>query len=258
MHQWYWQIWQGQPYLQCSLLKDWLHGFFTQHFDPQTPDALTTILAPKTTAYRVKQVHGNCVLSAPEIRQTTAALPEADGVLVNQAHESAWVCSADCTPALIADRITGQVAAVHAGWRGTALRILPEAINRFLAQGSRIENLLVALGPAISGQVYQVSEHVAAQVGASLLADTENLSDAEVLTTLADYPNSPLLPDPQPGRIRIDIRQVNLLQIDQLGVKPDHVAIAPHCTYQDSVNFFSYRRNPEKKVQWSGIVCNNH
>ncbi|MGB2924169.1 MAG: laccase domain-containing protein [Limnothrix sp.] len=30
--------------------------------------------------------------------------------------------------------------------------------------------------------------------------------------------------------------------------------MAPHCTYQDTENFFSYRRSNQKKVQWSGIV----
>jgi hypothetical protein len=31
-------------------------------------------------------------------------------------------------------------------------------------------------------------------------------------------------------------------------------AIAPYCTYQTPEYFFSYRREKQKKVQWSGIV----
>ncbi|BAZ25970.1 hypothetical protein NIES4073_68760 [Kalymmatonema gypsitolerans NIES-4073] len=35
------------------------------------------------------------------------------------------------------------------------------------------------------------------------------------------------------------------------------VGIAPYCTYQTSEYFFSYRREKQKKVQWSGIVSND-
>ena len=48
--------------------------------------------------------------------------------------------------------------------------------------------------------------------------------------------------------------RVNALQLEQLGISEEQVTIAPHCTYQDSVNFFSYRREKLKKAQWSGIV----
>ena len=67
-------------------------------------------------------------------------------------------------------------------------------------------------------------------------------------------PNSPLLPDEQPGRVRLDVRRVNQLQLEQLGVDPNHISIAPHCTYQEPEYFFSYRREKLKKIQWSGVV----
>jgi copper oxidase (laccase) domain-containing protein len=52
------------------------------------------------------------------------------------------------------------------------------------------------------------------------------------------------------------VRQVNALQLAQMGFTADQIAISPHCTYQDSANFFSYRRTRQKKAQWSGIVSN--
>ena len=63
-----------------------------------------------------------------------------------------------------------------------------------------------------------------------------------------------VLPDPEPGRARLDVRRVNALQLEHLGIAPEQVAIAPHCTHQEPDRFFSYRRAKEKKVQWSGIV----
>ncbi|MFM7576486.1 MAG: laccase, partial [Microcystaceae cyanobacterium] len=36
--QWQWQEGQGMPYLTCTLLQDWHHGFFTQDFYPRQPE----------------------------------------------------------------------------------------------------------------------------------------------------------------------------------------------------------------------------
>jgi YfiH family protein len=179
--------------------------------------------------------------------------PPADGLITEQPDQAVWACSADCTPALIADVVTGHVAAVHAGWRGTSLKIVPQAIARLCAQGSQLQDLRVAMGPAIAGEVYQVSEQVAAEVGATVVSiDSPDVT--ALLHALHQVPNSPLLDDPEPGRVRLDVRRINALQLEQLGIHAEQVAIAPYCTYQTPDRFFSYRRSREKKAQWSGII----
>jgi copper oxidase (laccase) domain-containing protein len=70
----------------------------------------------------------------------------------------------------------------------------------------------------------------------------------------SQFPDSPLLEDSEPGKVRLDVRRVNALQLEQVGLSADQVAIAPYCTYQEADYFFSYRRSQEKKAQWSGIV----
>ncbi|MEO0949106.1 MAG: peptidoglycan editing factor PgeF, partial [Cyanobacteria bacterium J06641_5] len=177
-------------------------------------------------------------------------LPEADGLVSDRSQQALWTASADCTPALIADAATGRVAAVHAGWRGTAQRVIPAAIARLEALGSHREDLRVALGPAIAGEVYQVGEAVALDVGASLFPEDAPPS----LEGLWELPQTPLLPDPEPGRVRLDVRRVNQLQLLGLGLSPSQISIAPHCTFQEPERFFSYRRSHEKKIQRSGIV----
>lgn len=258
MHTWHWQTWNQLPYLTSSLLAPWKHGFFTQQFAPRSPFEITEALYPFAQTYRAKQVHGNVVLAPSEMPNplTNENLPDADGVISEQASQAVWVCSADCTPVLIADVKTGQVSAVHAGWRGTALKIVPGAIARLCQQGSQIQDLRVALGPAIAGEVYQVSTQVAVEVGATVIdLDSERSLDANV-ERLLELPNSPVLSDSTVGRVRLDVRRVNALQLERLGLIEEQIAIAPHCTYQDSLNFFSYRREKLKKAQWSGIVSN--
>jgi polyphenol oxidase len=255
MHTWTWQTWNDLPYLTCSLLSPWPHGFFTQQFAPRSPFEITPILDANARTYRVHQVHGNVVLAPSEMPEFSPDhLPPADGVVSEQAQQAMWVCSADCTPALIGDIKTGQVSAVHAGWRGTAQKIVPQAIARLQAQGSDLADLRVAMGPAIAGAVYQVSTHVAAEVAASILPVDPDMAPDATLARVRQIPHSPILPDAEPGRARLDVRRVNALQLEQLGFSAEQVAIAPHCTYQDSLNFFSYRRERLKKAQWSGIV----
>ncbi len=256
-HLWKWQSWEGLPYLTCSLLQAWPHGFFSQQFSPRSPAELVGVLQGEAEVYRVKQVHGNTVLSAAEIaremeKPDVDGFPEADGIVTEQGKQAVWVCTADCTPVLIGDEKTGQVAAIHAGWRGTAQKIVPVAIARLLSGGSRLDDLRIAMGPAIAGAVYQVSVDVAIEVGASIIPEKEK--PEEILLALQELPNSPILPDPEPGKVRLDVRKVNELQLAQMGISSEQIAIAPHCTYQQSDYFFSYRRDGLKKVQWSGIV----
>lgn len=263
MHNWQWQSWQGLPYLTCSLLESWPHGFFTQHFWPRCPEELVTVLSPNSQVYRIKQVHGNKVLSTREIDLTkktdniTSASEElfsADGLVAETPNQAVWVCSADCAPVLIANTETGKVAAVHAGWRGTAANIVPLAIDRLLQQGSKLDSLLIAIGPGIAGEVYQVDVKVAAEVGSTIISNSSDIEAKLILDTLFQIPNSPLLADTEVDRVKLDVRRVIALQLEKLGILPEQVAIAPYCTYQNPDNFFSYRRDGLKKVQWSGII----
>ena len=243
-NQWQWR----DGVLTCDLLADWQHGFFTRSHAPKSPTELHNHLLASGKAYRAKQVHGNRLIHADEIEvNPNANLPEADGVWAtrNGNNRSVWVCTADCVPVLIGDRKLGSVAAVHAGWRGTAAGIVTKAIATLCDQGSELKDLRVALGPAISGSVYQVSQDVAQQVTATI-----NQSVG-------------LQPDEHPERVKLDLRQVQLQQLQELGMSVENVAIAPYCTLQHEEIFFSYRRyflnnpNPHPRapqVQWSGIA----
>ncbi|MBD2176103.1 peptidoglycan editing factor PgeF [Pseudanabaena sp. FACHB-1998] len=243
-NQWEWQ----NGVLTCELLADWKHGFFTRSHAPKLPKDLHFNLAESGKAYRAKQVHGNRLIHRNEINDALDTLPEADGVWAtrdDQHNHSVWVCTADCVPVLIGDLKSGSVAAIHAGWRGTAAGIVTKAITTLCEQGSELIDLRVALGPAISGKVYQVTQDVANQVTATVKQPVG------------------LHPDDHPERVKLDLRQVQLQQLQELGIPLENVAIAPYCTLQNEEIFFSYRRyflnNPNPlprapQVQWSGIA----
>ncbi|HBE57426.1 MAG TPA: laccase, partial [Cyanobacteria bacterium UBA11366] len=92
--------------------------------------------------------------------------------------------------------------------------------------------------------------------GASIIPQDKADSPESILEFLRQLPDSPVLEDPEPGKIRLDVRRVNGIQLEQLGLQAEQIAIAPYCTYQEPDFFFSYRRDRLKNVQWSGIVSN--
>ncbi len=253
---WSWHSHCGVSWLTCSLLADWPHAFGSRHGFPRKPDQLAGYLnLPSDQAHWAHQVHGHhLVWTESGCVQTHAPVrDQADAVATQTPSQSVWVSTADCSPILIAgwqlqeDALIPQVGAVHAGWRGTAASIVPQVVQAWLQKGVQLESIKVAMGPAISGPVYQVSQEVAAQVLQTLPPDSDLLRQ----TTY---------PDPEPDRIRLDIRKVNELQLLQLGIPAENISVSPHCTWTESELFFSYRRDRSLRhseghvqVQWSGI-----
>ena len=91
----------------------------------------------------VDENHRGAGLFGPE-------LPECDGLITNTPELALFVFSADCTPILFHDPVTGAVGAVHAGWRGTAAGIAEKAVNAMVSHyGCKPEHIRAAIGPNI-------------------------------------------------------------------------------------------------------------
>ena len=246
---WTWIGCYGGYYLQSDLLARFEHGFFTRQWQGRGPAVLAGYVSAGVSVHRPQQVHSARVLPAREA--AAEPWPEADGLVSDAGGQSLWVCGADCTPVLLADPVSGRVAACHAGWRGVAGGILMQAIEQLEQAGCRRQELLVALGPAVSGERYQVERGVAEQVAASIPAAME----APVQQAFADLERcAAVLPDPEPGRCRLDIRAATRLQLERFGVPSDQISVCPLCTVSEDRRFHSWRRDQVKAVQWSGIV----
>ena len=73
--------------------------------------------------------------------------------------------TADCVPLLIADRVTGAVAAAHAGWRGLAAGV-PGVAGRArwrASSAARRRTSIAAIGPSICAERYEVGDDVRAR-----------------------------------------------------------------------------------------------
>ena len=134
----------------------------------------------------------------------------ADGHLTREAATSFAVTVADCVPVFVAHP-SGAAALLHAGWRGTVARILPEAIRLFGDAGLAPGDLRVHTGPSICGRCYEVSPDVYQQ-----------------LTGRA-----------APGPAPVDLRAVLADQALSLGVRA--ISASERCTRCDQDRFFSHR-----------------
>lgn len=246
---WTWHQTQDARWLTCDLLADVTHAFGARRLgrpqDPLRPPELAQHLHMPGSCHWLHQIHSNLWFwTDPD--GTIAHAPErlqGDALLSRDPHAAVWVCTADCVPILLATSHLGEtwVAAIHAGWRGTAAQIVPQVVQAWEAHGIPPHSIRAALGPAISGPAYQVGSDVAEQV----------------LATLRD-PQAPdlVLPDPAPGKVRLDVRQANAQQLQDLGIPSSSISICPSCTFGDPDAFFSYRRDHNRRktdVQWSGI-----
>src|SRR5881397_2982423 len=92
---------------------------------------LASVGAPGWPIMKLRQVHSSRVV---DIRDTSAATDAVEGDAAVTALKGAVlsVQTADCVPILIADSHGRAVAAVHAGWRGTAERIAGSTVTRLI------------------------------------------------------------------------------------------------------------------------------
>ncbi|MFZ9166960.1 peptidoglycan editing factor PgeF [Vulcanococcus sp.] len=247
---WTWIGCYGGYYLQADLLQEFEHGFFTRQWEDRGPEVLAGYVSAGVSVHRPKQVHSALVLPASEAR--CEPWPEADGLYSDVGGQSLWVCGADCTPVLIADPVSGRVAACHAGWRGLAGGILLNALELLEQQGCSRSALLVALGPAVSGPQYQVELEVVKEVARVLQRAQPTLSDDEALEVLERC--GAVQPDPDPTRRRLDLRLATQQLLQLAGLPASQISSCPLCTVSEPLLFRSWRRDQIKAVQWSGIV----
>ncbi len=134
---------------------------------------------PGTPIITLRQIHSGLLVVPNRPLPTGPAQPacKGDGLMTDQPGALLGVQTADCVPVLIADRKRKAVAAFHAGWRGTVRRIVENGIGRMRAEfGSRPEDLVAAIGPAIGPCCYSVGEESALRVRVAIRLRGRSLS----------------------------------------------------------------------------------
>ena len=181
-----------------------------------------------------------------------------DAAVTNHACLLLAVQTADCVPILLVDPKNRAVAAVHAGWRGTLARIVEKAIGRMQMQfGSRAEDLLAAIGPAIGGCCYEVGTEVAAAFSGQFPNAAEFFDELRT----GDEPNPlqwlNMMPpghQPPPKKVLLDLRKANRSQLETAGVPAGNIFVSDLCTGCRQDLLFSYRKEGAKSGRMMAVV----
>lgn len=238
--EWTHESWGGA--LRCTALAAIApHLFTTRQLAFTSPDderRLAEAIGARTLAMAT-QVHGRTVIVVRQGGELPAQRPEAD-VFVSDAPDIAVaVRAADCVPLLMADRTRGVVAAVHAGWRGTAARAAVAAVVALTREfGSRPSDLVAAIGPSIGPCCYEVGSEL---VDAFAAAGHERyLIDRWFLAP----------PPPRGSReqttLRLDVPGANRDQLVLAGVPENQIHLSGLCTAMHLGVLTSYRAEKEK------------
>ena len=133
------------------------------------------------------------------------------------------VMTADCIPLLITNRAGSLVSAIHAGWKGLADGIVTQTLQQLPDQP---ENLLVWIGPCIRQNYFEVGEEVYA-VFTARHPDNKVYFKKQVSGVVSKY-----LAD-LAGLLKLELAKFGVTEVFDSGL----------CSYADSSQFYSYRRD---------------
>lgn len=154
----------------------------------------------------------------------------ADAVTSRSNRRVLAVTMADCLAALIYDPASATVAAVHAGWRGTAARILYKTLSSLARSGAlRPESTLVAFGPCLRPESLEVGADVAARLDPAFVRGSG-------------------------GRLRFDMPGCNRAQALEAGIPPGNIRDMGGDTLTEGDRFFSYRREGSSSGRMAAVI----
>lgn len=174
-----------------------------------------------------RQVHGPDSLVHEGAEAGVAAGFVGDGHLTVVPDLLLTVSIADCVPVYLVDPHRRVIGILHAGWRGVAAGVLPQALETMEERwGVDRRDLRMHLGPAICGGCYEVGPEVHAALG-------------------LDEPS-----EPRP----VDLRGLLLRQATAAGIDEGASSVSRWCTRCEPERFFSHRAGSAgRQVGFIGI-----
>ena len=226
------------------------HGFTIRDLDPgrgvEANAAWAAVAAwldlPPASVWRLDQVHG-CRAVQVDAAALPAGdpLPSADAAITARTDVAVAVKAADCVPILMAHP-GGAVAAVHAGWRGTAQGIAGAAAKQLAAAaGGSPRDVVAAIGPSIGPCCYEVGPEVRETFHVAGFAET----DLDRWFLPAESPRATHV---------LDMWRSNRDQLVAAGVDPANVHVAGLCTATHNDWFWSYRREGARAGRMLGVI----
>ncbi len=188
-----------------------------------------------------RQTHSDIVLQVGRQHRgaglLTEPLPECDALITDEPGVALFVSTADCTPILLHDPVTGAVGAAHAGWRGTAAAIGAKTVEAMVRSfGCEPKNIRAAIGPNIG------------------LCHFETDGDVPEAIRAAYGPEAEPYILPRGEKFYLDLKAINALSLRRVGV--ESIELSEACTVCQCDRFWSHRVTRGKRgAQGAIILC---
>ncbi len=174
------------------------------------------------------QCHGNEVLNVIE----PGYYEGFDALITNKKDIFLQILVADCTPILLFDPQNEVVAAIHAGWRGTANNIVQNTLEKMKdVFNTNPSDCFAYVGTCISQPFFEVDED------AALYFDQEFY-----------------VFDKEKNKYFIDLKTCNVWALSDAGLMKNHISVSPFCTVKDNHLFFSHRHEKGTTGRFGVII----
>lgn len=162
-----------------------------------------------------------------------------DALITNEPGVTLVTYYADCTPLFFVDTENKAIALAHAGWRGTVGRIGQKVVRKMSEDFStNPENIVCAIGPAISKCCYEVDK-----------------SCADEFYKLSDLDNSSFIFPKGNNKFMLDLLECNRQILVSSGVKPENITVSDICTKCNSDLLWSHRATAGERGTMCAIMC---
>jgi polyphenol oxidase len=194
----------------------------------------------------LKQIHSSRI---HVLQSSPKRLLTGDGVITDRPGLLLSVLTADCVPILLFDSKTGSIGAFHAGWRGTAKRIIQKGVGMMrLVYGTEPKDIRAAIGPCIQQCCYAVGEEVveefdsqfpyAGDLFREMFDDDPVKTKYPLLFLTARAPGH----GPVGKQPHLDLNEANRRQLFDAGVPYTNIWSADLCTGCNTDRLFSHRK----------------
>lgn len=163
---------------------------------------------------------------------------DADGLITDVPGLTLVVFGADCLTVLLHDPVCQVIAAVHAGWRGTALGITAKAVETMARDyGCVRENILAAIGPGISECCFETGAEV-----------------PEAMTAALGRGALPYIKELRGEKYKVDLKGINALWLSHSGVMSTNVDISSDCTFCHPEKYWSHRYTKGERGSQAALI----
>lgn len=167
-------------------------------------------------------------------------IPQTDALITDEPGLPLMLCFADCTPIFLLDPEHHAAGLVHGGWKGTVARLAGKTVQRMGEEfGTKPEDLLAGIGPAIGPCCYEIGKETEARFREAFPGHEEIFTPRDEAT----------------GKVHVNLWEANAIALRDAGVPGEQIDRAETCTSCEHKWYFSYRADGGRTGRHAAVIA---